>query len=380
MLHRSVDKRDRTDGVNGAAGDEAQVPLSVYEARIAELERKVRGLQEQRQPGASRQGAKPFLERYAIIAIWILLIICFAVIDSQIYGSSRFFTWMNFSTMLGTQGVLVVLTLGLLLPLTAGDFDLSIAATMTLASLVVAILIGAHGMPTLLAVLAGLAVGAAIGGLNAFFTLYFRIHSLIVTLGMATLVVGMAKWISGSRTISIFGANPTLIEWVNQARLLNVSMAFWYALLLCVAIWYLFEYTTHGRKLLFVGRAREVARLAGIRVDAVRAWALVGSGLIAALAGVLAVGLNGSADPSSRIGLLLPAFAAAFLGATSIVPGRFNPWGSFIGVLLLATGISGLQIFGIQNFVQDLFYGWGLILAVAASQLVRRRRPMEFGG
>jgi ribose transport system permease protein len=251
---------------------------------------------------------------------------------------------------------------------------------MTLASLVVAILISAFGTPTLVAVIAGLAVGVVIGALNAFFTLYFRMHSLIVTLAMATFVIGIAKWISGSRTISIFGANPTLIEWVNQARLLNISMAFWYALLLCILMWYLFEYTTHGRKLLFVGRAREVARLAGIRVNTVRAWALIGSGAIAALAGVHAVGLNGSADPSSRIGLLLPAFAAAFLGATSIVPGRFNPWGSFIGVFLLATGISGLQIFGIQNFVQDLFYGGGLIVAVAASQLVRRRRPMEFGG
>jgi ribose transport system permease protein len=377
VLHGSVDKRDGADGVSGDKGRS----LAEYEARIAELERKVRGLQEQRRQVAGvPAGAKGFVERYAIIGIWALLIVVFALIDSSISDSARFFTWINISTLLGTQGVLVVLTLGLLLPLTAGDLDLSIASTMTLASLTVAILIGQYGTPTLVAVIVGLMVGAVIGGLNAFFTLYFRMHSLIVTLAMATFVLGIAKWISGSQTISIFGANPTLIEWVNQARLFNISMSFWYALLLCVVMWYAFEYTTHGRKLLFVGRAREVARLAGIRVNTIRAGALIGSGLIAALAGVLAVGLNGSADPSSRLGLLLPAFAAAFLGATSIVPGRFNPWGTFIGVLLLATGISGLQIFGIQNFVQDLFYGGGLIVAVAASQLVRRRRPMEFGG
>jgi ribose transport system permease protein len=356
-------------------------PVAAYEARIAELERKVRSLQEQRRgsrivPGRSKQ----FAERYAIIAIWVLLIAVFAVVEQAIFGSSRFLSWNNFATMFGTQGVLVVLTLGLLLPLTAGDFDLSIAATMTLSSLIVAIQITAFGTPTPVAVAMALLAGAAIGGLNAFFILYFRIHSLIVTLGMATFVIGVAKWISASRTISIFGADPTLIQWINQTRLFNISMSFWYALMLCVLIWYVLEYTTQGRRLLFVGRSREVAHLAGIRVDAVRAWALIGSGVIAALAGVLAVGVNGSADPSSRIGLLLPAFAAAFLGATSIVPGRFNPWGSFIGVLLLATGISGLQIFGIPNFVQDLFYGGGLIVAVAASQLVRRRRPMEFGG
>lgn len=363
------------------SGDVGRPSLAEYEARISELESKVRSLQETRRLASGMPaGSKGFIERYAIIGIWALLILVFAIVDGSISDSARFFTWINFSTMLGTQGVLVVLTLGLLLPLTAGDLDLSIASTMTLASLVVAILIGSHGVPTLVAVIAGLAVGAVIGGLNAFFTLYFRMHSLIVTLAMATFVLGIAKWISASQTVSIFGANPTLIEWVNQARLFNISMSFWYALILCVVMWYAFEYTTHGRKLLFVGRAREVARLAGIRVNTVRAGALIGSGLIAALAGVLAVGLNGSADPSSRLGLLLPAFAAAFLGATSIVPGRFNPWGSFIGVFLLATGISGLQIFGIQNFVQDLFYGGGLIVAVAASQLVRRRRPMEFGG
>ncbi len=377
MLHGSVDKHGSADAVSpGNLGSVAE-----YEARIAELERKVRSLQDQRRlPGISSGGAKRFLERYAIIGIWALLIAAFALIDNYVYGASRFLTWINFSTMFGTQAVLVVLTLGLLLPLTAGDFDLSGAATMTVVSLAVAVMISTQGTPTMAAVLIGLVLGGLIGAANAFFSIYFRIHSLIVTLGMATFLVGIAKWMSASRTISIFGANPSLIEWVNQARIFNISMSFWYALLLCIAVWYFLEYTTQGRKLLFVGRAREVARLAGIRVDAVRAWALVGAGVIAALAGILAVGINGSADPSSRLGLLLPAFAAAFLGATSIVPGRFNPWGSFIGVFLLATGISGLQIFGIPNWVQDLFYGGGLILAVAASQLVRRRRPMEFGG
>jgi ribose transport system permease protein len=363
--------------------------IAAYEARLAELEQKVQELQRGGAPArgvpqpapraAARRGMsiKEFLERYAIIGIWALIIAAFAAIDTAMFDTPRFFSWLNFSTMFGTQGILVILTLALLIPLTAGDFDLSIAATMTFASLTVAILIADYGSPTPVAVLIGLASGALIGAFNALFVLYFRIHSLIITLGMATLVTGLGKWISASRTVSIFGANPTLIEWVNQARLFDIAMAFWYALLLCVILWYLFEFTTPGRRLLFVGRAREVARLAGIQVDRVRAWSFVASGTIAALAGVLAVGMNGSADPSSRLGLLLPAFAGAFLGATSIVPGRFNPWGSFIGVYLLATGISGLQIFGIPNFVQDLFYGGGLIVAVAASQMVRRRQPMD---
>ena len=84
-------------------------------------------------------------------------------------------------------------------------------------------------------------------------------------------------------------------------------------------------------------------------------------------------GISGSADPSSGTSLLLPAFAAVYLGATSIKPGRFNPIGAVIAVYLLVTGITGLSMMGISSFVQDLFYGGALVLAVALSQLVRGR-------
>jgi len=73
----------------------------------------------------------------------------------------------------------------------------------------------------------------------------------------------------------------------------------------------------------------------------------------------------------------LPAFAAAFLGATSIFPGRFNPWGTLIAVYFLVTGITGLQLLGVQSFVQQLFYGGALLCAVALSQLARGRKPLE---
>ena len=102
------------------------------------------------------------------------------------------------------------------------------------------------------------------------------------------------------------------------------------------------------------------------------------SSVFSALAGTLYAGMTGSADPTSGLNYLLPAFAAVFLGATSVVPGRFNPWGSFIAVYLLVSGITGLTMLGIDTFVQNLFYGGALVLAVAASQLVRKRQALEF--
>ena len=118
---------------------------------------------------------------------------------------------------------------------------------------------------------------------------------------------------------------------------------------------------------------REVARLSGINVDRMRWGCLVVSAFLGAVAGVIYAGTIGAADPNSGLTYLLPAFAAAFLGATSIQPGRFNPIGSVIAVYFLVTGITGLSILGVSTFVQDLFYGGALIVAVTLSQIVRGR-------
>ena len=305
-------------------------------------------------------------ERYGLLIAWLVVI--------AMFGAARpdtFLSWANFSTIFGSQAVLVVVTLGLIIPLTAGDYDLSIASVLTMCSMLVAVLNVWQGWPIGLAVLAALAAGMLVGAANALIILYFRIHSLIVTLGMGTFIHGVTLWFSQSQTVS--GVDIALIRAVIATRLFGIPLAFYYAIAIALIIWYVFTYTAAGQRLLFVGRGREVARLSGIRVDRVRFSALVASSLLGAIGGVLYAGTTGAADPSSGLTYLLPAFAAAFLGATSIVPGRFNPIGSVIAVYFLVTGITGLSILGISTFVQDLFYGGALILAVALSQLVRGR-------
>jgi ribose transport system permease protein len=273
--------------------------------------------------------------------------------------------------------VLVVLTLALLLPLTAGDYDLSVAATMTLSAMVVALLNVDHGWAIAWAVLAGLAAGLLVGLVNGALVVLLEIDSLIATLGSSTFITGVVLWISNSQTIS--GVSSTLTDLVVVNRFLGIPLEFYYGLALGLVLLYVFEYMPIGRRLLFVGRNRSVSRLTGIRVSRLRWGALAGSGTISAFAGVLYVGTLGSADPTSGLSFLLPAFAAAFLGATTIMPGRFNPLGSIAAVYFLVTGITGLQLLGVQTFVQQLFYGGALILAVALSQLARRRDTAGVG-
>jgi ribose transport system permease protein len=309
-------------------------------------------------------------QRLALPVAWGLVVAIFGLLEPD-----TFLTAANFQTIFGTQAVLVVLTLGLLIPLTAGDYDLSVASILTLSAMIVALLNVDHGWPIGWTIAVAVAAGAAVGAVNGAIVVLLDLDPLIITLGSATFLAGIVLWISDSRTIG--GISDDLVNPVVLEEFLGISLEFYYGLALCIALWYVLEYTPLGRRLLFVGRGRRVARLSGLRVGRIRFGALVASGTISALAGVLYAGTVGGADPSSGASFLLPAFAAAFLGATSIVPGRFNPWGSLIAVYFLVTGITGLQLLGVKSFVQQLFYGGALVLAVALSRLVRGRHGME---
>jgi ribose transport system permease protein len=320
----------------------------------------------------SRSLAADLLERYALLLVWGVVIVVFGILRPD-----TFLTTSNFSTIFGSQAILVVLTLALLPPLTAGDYDLSVAATLTLSSMTLAILNVNHGWSIGAAIAAALAVGLLIGIINGALVVLLGIDSLIVTLGTSTFIAGVVLWISNSLTIS--GVSQSLIDVVVVNRFLGVPLAFYYGIAVGLVMFYVFEYMPIGRRLLFVGRGRSVARLSGIRVVRLRWGAFMASGLISAFAGVLYAGTLGSADPTSGLSFLLPAFAAAFLGATTIMPGRFNPLGSIAAVYFLVTGITGLQLLGVQTFVQQLFYGGALVLAVALSQLARRRDAAAAG-
>ena len=127
---------------------------------------------------------------------------------------STFLSTANFSDIFGSQAVLVVLTLGLLLPLVAGDYDLSVAAVLTLSSMEIALLNVNHGWPIWAAILAALLTGAVVGLVNGGLVVLFDIDPFIVTLGTGTFVTGIVYWISNSNTVS--GISQS---WVNAVVL-----------------------------------------------------------------------------------------------------------------------------------------------------------------
>lgn len=342
-----------------------------YAARIAALEAKIASLEAGAEVRAAQADFswKSWFEKYGLLVAWAAIILVLGA-----FKPAQMFAWNSYASMLGSNAMVVVLTLALIIPLTTGDFDLSVAAVMGLSSMLIAVLNVRLGYPIGGAIVIALMAGAAVGAVNAFFILYFKVFSLIVTLGTGYFTAGLILWVSDSGTVA--GVSMDLIKAVILTRVFGIPIGFYYALILTLVIWYLFQHTALGRRMLFVGRGREVARLSGVNVTQVRAGALIASSTLAAFAGVLYTGMRGVADPSSALAFLLPAFAAAFLGSTAIYPGRFNAIGAFVAVYFLSTGIMGLNFLGVDSFVQNLFYGGGLVVAVAVSQLIRGRKEM----
>lgn len=311
-----------------------------------------------------RFDARALLGRYAVVLVLIAMVVAFSVLRPE-----TFFTIGNFRTILITQSVLVILALGLTIALAAGEFDLSIASMLGFSGALVAYLSSEVGWPVAAAVLVSFLAALAIGIINGIFVVVFRVSSFITTLGMGTLILGLALAITGS---TVIGNLPAAITDPARAELFGLDLPVFYAVIFALVLWYVFEHTPLGRYLFFSGEGPEAARLAGVRVNRIRFGALVASSLCAWLAGLLLVGQTGAADPTFGGPFLLPAFAAGFLGATTIKPGRFNSWGTVVAVLLLATGTTGLQLLGAADWVENVFNGGALILAVTLAQLVSR--------
>jgi ribose transport system permease protein len=313
-----------------------------------------------------RRTAAVWAERLALPAVWLVLVVLFGILVPD-----PFLTGDNWATVLGSQAVLFVLVMGALLPSMVGDFDLSIGATMGLSAMVAAVLNTQLDVPIALACLAGVGASMLAGFVNGLLVVGFDTESLIITLGMGTVLTGVIFRLSGSNTI--VGVDPALSAWIFTTKLFGIPLEFYYGVLILIAVWYVSVLTPVGLRALFVGQSRDVARLSGVRVGRIRWTAMVCGAGLAGVAGVFALGTTGAADPSSSNAYLLPAYAAVFLGATSIQPGRFNAIGAGIAVYFLATGVNGLQLLGAHNDVQQLFYGAALVLAVVVSRRLRRR-------
>jgi ribose transport system permease protein len=349
-----------TDGYPQSRTETATVEVLAPPDAPAALRRSTLG-DHVRRRAAALWKPQDFMRRFGVILVWFATIAIFSILRPD-----TFFTFTTVQTLAGSQAVLLILALGLLIPLTAGEFDLSAAAVMGLSLVLIGWLNVIHGWPIGAAIAVALATGLFVGTINAFFVVVARVDSFIVTLGTGTVLGGVML---GVNTVSTGGISLGLVNAATR-NVFGLPLAFYYGLALTLLVWYVMSQTPLGRYLFFVGSGREVARLSGLRVDRIRAGSFLVSGFVSALAGVVLAGWLGASDVSVSPPYMLSSFAAAFLGTSILQPGRFNAWGTFIAVYFLVTGITGLELLGLAGWIESVFYGSSLVLAVALSRTI----------
>jgi ribose transport system permease protein len=308
-----------------------------------------------------------FAARYALVGVFAAIVVLFSILKSDTYPTVD--TWQAIAS---TQAVIGMLALSALLPLIVGQFDVSIGFQLGLSQSLCAGLIIRQGLPAGEAALIAVAACGAVGLINGLLVTKVRLTSFIATLAVGTLVLGFTQLYSKDETIS--GTLPSSFTDLGQNKLLGLPLPLIFVLVVMLVMWVAFEYTSWGRECHATGGSPRAALLAGVRTDRVTLECFVGAGLLAGLAGVLSVMTLGASSPVVGLGELLPAFAGAFLGATAIRPGRFNAVGAVLAVYLLAAGITGLQQLGAAFYVQQLFNGAALLIALSLAEFVGRRR------
>ncbi len=309
---------------------------------------------------------RTFGARYAVIGVWIVMIGVYTAAEPDL-----FFKRATFQTIFSSQQPLVFMSMALLVTIVVGEFvDLSVPSVFGLAATVLPVLVINHHWNVWMASVVAIVSALVVGVVNGVLVVVARVNTIVVTLGMSTLLLGISLWMSNDNTVSGLPSSFSKIALYNIGGL---PISFYYGVALVAIITYVLGFTPLGRHMRFVGASREVSRLSGVRVNRIRFGSFVFASLFSGVGAVIAVAALGGYNATTSDSYLLPVFAAVFLGTAMIDPGRFNPIGTFIGIYFLETGILGLQLLGLDVWVSPVFYGGVLVIAVTISTLLQRK-------
>lgn len=313
---------------------------------------------------ARHKQALGFLARYGTIVGLLVMIAVFSFVSPMAFP-----TLANGVNVLNQASLAMIIAGGLTVAVIVGELDLSIGFAASMEGVLVTGLIVHTGLPIPVAILVVILVGALIGLLNGLIVTKARVNSVIATLGMGTIIVGLN--FAYSSGVPIVAGVPEAFLELSLGRLYGVPHNIIVMVIVLGFLWFLVERTSVGQSIQAVGGNPAAARLSGINVDGIKILAFIVSGVCAAITGILLAARLGSGTTSAADTYLLTAFAAVFLGSATLRDGEFHVFGTFIGVLIIAVGFNGLAMFGAPTWTQFVFQGAILILAVGLSSLGR---------
>lgn len=322
---------------------------------------------------AELKNLTPFAKLLRLAPTYGLVILTgFLILLFSLLLPNTFPTMLNLRAIISDKAIIAILSLAAMIPMAAGRIDLTVGYGIVLWHILAISLQTLLGIPWPLAVLAVLLLGAFVGFLNGLLVEVARIDSFIATLGTGTVLYALALAHTGGR--QMVGVLPDGFYSINGTFVFGLPITGFYVLAITIGLWIILEYTPVGRYLYAIGANQRAAELNGIPTRKYVIGAFVTSGLMTALAGVILASKLRIGQASVGLEFLLPALVGAFLGSTTIKPGRVNVWGTIVGVAILAVGISGIQQFGGSFWVEPMFNGVTLLVAIGIAGYAQRRK------
>ncbi|MEM8870487.1 MAG: ABC transporter permease [Pseudomonadota bacterium] len=304
---------------------------------------------------------------YGLVILMFGLIILFSILLPDTFP-----TKLNLRAIISDKSIIALLSLAAMIPMVAGRIDLTVGYGIVLWHILAISLQTVYGFPWPVAVLVVLALGALTGFFNGVLVEIAKIDAFIATLGTGTVLYALALWHTGGR--QVVGVLPEGFYALNGTFVFGLPITGYYVLVITITMWLILEYTPIGRYLYAIGANIKAAELNGIPTRKFVVGAFVTSGTLTALTGVLLASKLRIGQASVGLEYLLPALVGAFLGSTTIKPGRVNVWGTIVGVVILAVGISGIQQFGGSFWVEPMFNGVTLLVAIGIAGYAQRRK------
>lgn len=299
---------------------------------------------------------KDLIQRYSTLVVLVLMFLLFSV------TVDKFLTSQNLLNIAQQISMLTIVGAGLTFGFAAREMDLSVGYAVGMAGILVPLML-ISGVSLPVAILGGLAAGLAIGAANAVLVTVVGIPSLIATLATGSILFGINFLSTGGR--AIYGGLPDAYLWLGQGRIAGIPVLAFFMVAAVAVAWFVMERTVFGRYIYAVGGNQKAAELSGVTVRRYRAAALIVCSLFAVIAGMLLAARLGSGQPNAGERYLLDGLATVFIGMTMLRPGTATVLGTFFGALFIGTINNGLNLIGMDTYIQSIVKGAIILIAVA---------------
>lgn len=303
-----------------------------------------------------RSSVSMIFKKYVILFVLLALVVLFSLLTPY------FFTVQNLTNVFVQQSYVIIAAVGLSFVMISGGMDLSLGWQMSLVGVTTAVLMKNIGLPVWLSLMLCGVLGILLGLFNGVMAVSLKVHPLIVTLGTMTVFQGLSYTVANQSVILNL---PAVYKYIGQGYLFGfLPMSVILMALVVLAASFILNRTHFGRHVYAVGSNADAALLAGIDVTRVKLMVFSLCGFFVAIATTILFARTGSAAPATGPGVEFNCMTAAVLGGISFKGGEGKMWGLVTGVLILGILGNGMQLIGMNTYVQYVVKGLVLLAAV----------------